>query len=536
MRISYKDLGLACLSAALLILSFPSFDFGALAWAALVPLLIALDGKRPSQAFVLSHVAGVIFYVGVLFWIWSVPAWNLLDEFLIGGIYLALYVSLWGLGLNWIRARTALPAALIAPVLWVTLEYVRSHLGFLAFPWMLLGHSQYLYPFLVQLSALTGVYGLSFLIVLATVAIADAILHRPNARFAPNGRSILRRIPLSLVAAAALLLLTSLYGLAVLPRGGSGESLSIALVQGNIPQEQKWDGRHREAILERYAGLTRLAARQAPALIVWPETAVPGDLGHDQNLQRRLGRLAVETKTPLLVGAAENAKFTTKKLEDKFYNSVFLISTDGRVEGQYRKMLLVPFSEYAPLRDLVTWPKAIVSGAGDYVPGDRYTLFTVGPATFGAVICWEAIFPNFVREFVNRGARFLVVATNEAHFRETAAPYQLLAMSVFRAAENRIAIARSANTGISALIDPFGRITHRLRGAAQKELFVEGVLVGAIAVSGSSTFYTRYGDVFAVLQVAGSAILLLLALSLPRLANGRRASPKGSRLPQAVGQ
>jgi apolipoprotein N-acyltransferase len=138
---------------------------------------------------------------------------------------------------------------------------------------------------------------------------------------------------------------------------------------------------------------------------------------------------------------------------------------------------------------------------GDYVPGDRYTIFPLEQTHFGAVICWELIFPELVREFVRRGARFMVIATNEAWFGETAAPYQLLAMSVFRAVENRVAIVRAANTGISAFIDPFGRITERLQSADLRELFVEGVLTSEVPLAEGQTWYTRHGDMFAFLQI-----------------------------------
>jgi apolipoprotein N-acyltransferase len=186
---------------------------------------------------------------------------------------------------------------------------------------------------------------------------------------------------------------------------------------------------------------------------------------------------------------------------------------------QYKKVALVPFGEYAPLEKFFTWPKAIVADVGTYLPGDRYTVFSLGGVPFGTVICWETIFPDLVRQFVKRGARFMVVATNEAQFADSAAPYQLLAMTAFRAAENRVAVARAANTGVTALIDPFGRVTHRLRGPDQRELFVEGVLTGDLPIHEAGTFYTHFGDVFALLQL----VLCLAILAYAGL--GRSAWP-----------
>jgi apolipoprotein N-acyltransferase len=512
LQISYRDLGLACSSAVLLILSFPKFDVAALAWVGLVPLLVALEGKGLKEAFLLSYMTGLAFFAGIFYWIWLVDGFKLIDYVLLGVVYVPQYVTLWGGGLNWLRKKTGLPAALIAPPLWVTLEYIRSHASFLSLPWMLLGHSQYHYHSLMQITSFTGVYGLTFLIVLVNAAIAEAISYVRQRSPGLITASALRRSPLiSLMVASFLLIATSLYGLLVLSKGLAGERLKVALVQGNIAQERKWDSSYRQTILDRYAGLTWQAAQQAPALIIWPETAVPGDVQHVPELQQKVGQLAIDTQSYLLVGSAEHAKFTNRGLRGKYYNSMVLVTPEGRIALEYRKIALVPFGEYVPLMDYVTWPKAIASAMGDFLPGDRYTLFTMGRATFGAVICWETIFPDLFREFVKQGARFMVNGTNEAWFGQTSASHQLLAMTAFRAAENRVPIVRAANTGISAVIDPFGRITERLRGPDQKELFVEGVLIGDLHLSHDATFYTRHGDVFALVQIAVCTVLLLRA-------------------------
>ena len=155
------DLGLAALSAILLVLSVPKFDLSHLAWVALAPLLVALDGKSVPRACGLAFVTGIAFFAGLFYWIWAVPAYNVFDELLLA-TYLSPYIGLWGLAVNWIRKRTGLGIALVAPPIWVTGEYVRSNLGFLSLPWMLLGHSQYSHPLLLQMTSVTGVYGLSF--------------------------------------------------------------------------------------------------------------------------------------------------------------------------------------------------------------------------------------------------------------------------------------------------------------------------------------------------------------------------------------
>lgn len=514
LKISYRDAGLACLSAGLLLLSFPKFDLSILAWVGLVPLLVALEGKSLRRAFFLAYLAGLIAFLGISYWLWAVPDYRVIDGILLC-LYLPQYVSVWGLTLNWIRKRTGASLALAAPPLWVTLEYIRSHLSFLSLPWALMGHSQYSHPTLIQISSITGVYGLTYLIVLVNAAIAEVMISLRRGPPEPLSPLLVARwFPASLIIAGVLLAATSFYGLSVLSRGIDGRRITIAAIQGNIPQDTKWNASYQQLILDRYAGLTHQAAQQRPALIVWPETAVPGDVRHRPELQRKVAEVAIEAKTHLLVGSSEYAKFSDRRFEGRYYNSMFLFEPDGKIAGQYRKIALLPFGEYEPLNNVFHWPKAIVSSVGKFLPGNEYTVFRVGDTSFGAVICWEIIFPDLFREFVKRGARFIVNGTNDAWFYE-AFPYQLLAMSTFRAVENRVPVVRAANTGITAFIDPFGRIEPRLRGPGQKELFVEGFLVGTIALSDERTFYTRFGDLFAFLQIAACAVLLLYSCLRP---------------------
>lgn len=511
-----RHLGPALLSGVLLTLSFPKFDLGALAWVGLVPLLLALNGKQPIAAFLLGFSTGVIFFPGIFYWIFWVPDYNLLDHMLLAS-YLSCYFGGFGLAVAWIRKRTHLPMVLTAPPLWVASEYLRAHASFLTFPWLLLGYSQYLYPSLIQITSWTGVYGLSFLMVLINALGADALRSWRHPRELPNISSLSpRSLAVSVLVVSSLLLFTYVYGRSVLSQPLPDDRIRIAVVQGNVPQQAM----NRTAIMDHYAMLTRKAAQGAPVLIVWPETAIPGDVKHDPNLKRKIDMLAIETEKFILVGSSEYAKFSNGKvpardLKGKFYNSVLLLTPDGRIEGEYRKIVLVPFGEYEPLQDIIRWPKAIAASFGSMVPGESYTLFSMDGRRFGAVICWEVMFPDIFREFVRRGAVFMVSATNESWFGPTAAPYQLLAMTTIRAAENRISIARAANTGVSAFIDPYGRITDRVRDAAGRDLFVEGVLLHDVHVSQSRTFYTRYGDVFAFLQIALSAALLVRGVKGP---------------------
>jgi apolipoprotein N-acyltransferase len=505
----------ACLSGGLLVLSFPPLKLGVLAWVALVPLLVVLDRRGPWGALALSYVAGLVFITGSFYWIWWVPGYNVLDEALLG-FYLALYIAVWGLGVAWVRRRIAVPMALVAPALWVALEYVRSNLSFLGLPWMLLGHTQHLSIPTIQIASFTGVYGLTFLIVLVNVALAEMVIHASRRRTA--GARV--RLPLgALLSAGLLLTATWLYGLGATRERPAGQRIAAALVHTSVPRDHKWDMAQRRSILERHEALTREAARTAPQLIVWPETAVPGDVQHHPPLKQRVSQAAREANTMLLVGSSEHAKFTDRRLVDRRYNSMYLFSPAGEIVGHYRKITLVPFGEYEPLNGVIRWPKAIATAMGSLLPGDRHTVFTLGSVPFSAVICWEIVFPDLVRRFVGSGARFIVNASNEAWFAGSAMPDQMLAMSVFRAVENRVAVARSSNLGISAIVGPSGRILQRFTGSPATGGPPEGVLSGEIPLGVSGTFYTRHGDVFALGCLVASVVILA-----------------GARFPTAVGR
>ena len=506
--VATKSLLLSVFSGSLLILSFPNFDLGVLAWVALVPLLLAIEGKGPLQGYALGCSAGVAFVLGMSYWIWTVPTFKLLAGVL-AGFYIAQHVAVWGLGVCWIRRRMALPLALVAPCVWVAVEYLRSHVGFLSLPWLLLGQSQHASLALVQLSSLTGVHGLSFLIVLVNTAIAQALLDAGRRMRQPVAtREAAIRAPRAAIIAAVLVIGAFVHGAVVIARYRDADTTKVAIVQGNIAQDRKWDRRHRQSILDEYGRLTREAATQRPVMIVWPETAVPGDVLHDPALRDKVAALARETATHLLVGSSEYAKFSDKALRNKHYNSMVLFAPNGEIAGYYRKMMLVPFAEYEPLPGRVAWPRTVVPAFGAFVSAVDYTILRAGPARVGATICWENIFPDLVREVVKRGANVIVNATNEAWFGETAAPRQFLAMSVFRAAEHRIAVVRAANTGISAFIDPLGRVVGRVRNADGKAIFVSGVLVADVPLTTTRTFYTRYGDVFAAGPLAAVGLML----------------------------
>jgi len=307
--------------------------------------------------------------------------------------------------------------------------------------------------------------------------------------------------------------LTLGYGQMTVSRPIAGKEVKVAVVQGNIEQSKKWDLKYAAFIMNTYTNLSREVSKKQPALIIWPETATPGSISRRQKLYRQVSRIATETGAHLLLGSSQHQKFRKKNSKKfKFFNSAFLIPPEERAKKQrYDKIRLLPFGEYLPLKGTIPWSWIKVPDVGSYTPGKVYTIFEVPAFRFGVTICWESTFPDLVREFVKKGAQVIVNMTNEAWFGKTAAPYQFLSATVFRAVENRVYVVRSANTGISCFIDPFGRIVDRVKDAQGRDIFVRGVLTGSVIPSDSKTLYTRYGDLLVWLSFICSGVFLLTA-------------------------
>jgi len=499
-------------SGVLLWASLPFLSISSCAWVALVPLLLLIAACGTAGACALSYLAGWIMFAGLFYWIPVVPAFSW-SGYLLLVTYLATYFGLFGLLLTVLHRRTGATLSLLAPPLWLALEYARGHAGFLGASWMLLGHSQFEHPILLQISAVTGAYGVSFVVVLVNAACADWILSCSRCRRSWRpARAGYRRARVSLGMAAGTVALCVLFGVIRLNAPSMGGLLRVSVVQGNIPQAHKWEPAWRERIVERHVEFTRQAADDRPALIVWPETSVPGDVVHDAQLRSRMADLARETGSYLLAGSASQAKGEDRTLVGKKFNSMVLLAPDGTLTGEYRKVLLVPFAEYAPIRQAALWVQEQGAPWQDMVAGSMPKVLSAGSVKIGTPICWENIFPELFRQLAAQGAHLMVNATNEAWFGESSASEQFLAMSVFRAVENHVAIARAANTGISSFIDPYGRVTGRLAAPNGKELFVEGVLTQDIPLTTERTFYTRHGDVFVMTQAVACLSLCLWAL------------------------
>lgn len=504
---------LVAVSAILLVLSFPNFNFEFLAWIALLPLLLALEKTGPLKSFLLSYLAGILFFLGTVYWLIHVT----LPGMIAVALYLALYFGIFGLAVSHMFRRQkeiSRPLSFILlfgiPAAWVALEWIRSHI-LSGFGWCLLGHSQSLNLPVIQMADVTGAYGVSFLIVIVNTSIFLTIKELKKRDY----------YLLSFGIAMIIVFFCVAYGTYRLRNIFTGETLKVAVVQGNIPQAKKWDENFRNSIMDKYEALTNLAGRQGADLIIWPETSVPGFMDTEPDLEMRVRSLAGSIHTPLLVGAPREGERGSS-----YYNSAFLVGADGSVIERYDKIHLVPFGEYVPAKWIFSFIENFApSPIGDFAPGKRFTVFnffvkrsanyknlnirSLKKARFSCLICFEDIFPDLTREFVKRGAVFFVNMTNDAWFGKTSAAYQHAQASVFRAVENRVNVVRATNTGYSCFIDQKGRITAAVESNGES-LFVDGFKIHDIVLTNTRTFYTLHGDLFAYI-----CMLLTIAFLLP---------------------
>ena len=477
-----KYLG-ALLTAVLLILAFPRFNFVWCAPVAVAPLLVAVAVEpRPWRRFLLGELTGVVYWFGVCYWIEAVLArygglttalaWLAFALFcLIKALHTAIFAIVAGILM---RRWWAAPAV---AALWVAIEATHGSLGF---AWLALGNAGVDMGLPMRLAPLTGVYGLSFVFMAMATALALAILKRPR------------------VQLMWLLPLPFLIFLPPLPDARRGHDTAV-LIQPDISEDTQWTP---ESVDRMQRNLVALSLRavlsggsEHPALVAWPEVPAPLYYDEDPRLRFYIDGLAREANTYVLAGVVGHTPQNTP------LNSAILVSPEGRIVTQYDKVNLVPFGEFVP------WPfdfvKRITTEAGDFTPGHRVVVSPIGEHKLGTFICYESVFPNFVRRFVADGAEVLFNISNDGYFGKSAARLQHLEIVRMRAAENDRWILRATNDGITGTIDPAGR----LRGTLP--LFVESASRTGFTYLQGRTFYTRAGDWFPILCAAATAGLLI---------------------------
>ncbi|MGA6926355.1 MAG: apolipoprotein N-acyltransferase [Desulfosarcina sp.] len=491
--------------------SFPKMGVSGLAWIALVPLLIALRGLTPAEAFRTGMVFGLIHYVTLLYWVvltmhnyGYLPWWQSFALLILLAAYLALYPGLFA----WMvirLCRTPAHLILLAPVLWVALEYIR---GFMltGFPWGLVGYSQFNRLNIIQISDMFGVYGISFLVVLVNAAGYVLLLFAAQKKWIAHQarrRDAVMAVGLPLFLIGLTLIYADTRIQAVDRSAAQAGSIRVAIVQGNIDQARKWDPAFQIATTRKYVDLTLSDPARDAELVVWPETATPFYFGASPKLTRLVSDAVRQAKVHLLVGSPSVEGDAQRHT---YYNSAYLVGPDGRATGRYDKVHLVPFGEYVPLKRLLSFVGKMVAQVGDFSSGEKGRTLAWGAnrPPLGVQICFEVIFPGLSRSLVKNGAGVLVNLTNDAWFGKSAAAAQHFSMTVFRAVENRRSLVRCANTGISGFVDPAGRIVERT------DLFEDAVVVRDVTALTGTTVYTQIGDLLPL------ACLLVIGLLMGR--------------------
>ena len=513
----------AIVSGVLCTACFPPFNQGWFCWIALTPLIVAIwfsgkDSKRRwLRDLLLGYVAGIVFFTGTFSWLGSLG--TLFENFWLHGLslllslYLAVYFAFWSWFAGLIRPTgfvtswRNLLAAFLAASTWVVHEWVRGWM-FGGFGWNGLGVALHANWPVIQIAEFTGVTGLSFLIAFANVIavttpirlVLEARTHRMRPHWDLN---------LTMLAIIGLFVLG--WRVAQSPR--PSKTIRVAAVQANVPQQQKFDPQFTRKIFDQFARLSEIALTSSPPadLLIWPESSMP-DPVRDENSEsyQFVTDFSASTKTDLLLGTID--------VEDGHdYNAALLVSDGGRKMQIYRKVHLVPFGEYIPLRHSFPLFAAVASKwvQGDFDVGDDYTIFSLTNADVqvAPLICFEDTVGELTRQFVLKGANLLVDVTNDGWFLHSAGSHQHLANAIFRCVETRRPMVRAANTSVTCFVNELGRVTQILRDDTGST-FTEGVLTGEVNVPRDRqlTFYARHGELFA--KCCAAVTLLAIAVVL----------------------
>lgn len=488
-----KRVVLPVFSGVLYFLAFPFFDLWLLAWVFAVPLLMAVEGAPTRQAVLSGLTAGLVAWAGVVYWIALVMStYGGMSPFTASLLLLLLlaYLSLYFAAFSWAASRFGASryAAFILPGIWTGLELLRSYAVFSGFPWALLGHTQLPFSALAQIAELGGVFLISAVVMAGNVAIYQAL----KRQYAP------------LVCTAVLVVACTAFGLWRLIGGPfEGQPLKAAAVQANVPQDQKWKPEKVDTILETYLSLSREAIAEGAGLVVWPETACTFYLFRHLPQTLKVLDLSRGNQVDLLVGSPAYD-------DGRFYNRAYLLR-DAKIEGTYDKVHLVPFGEYLPLAGLLrNYFSGLTAEVGDFSAGD-----VVDPVEdLGVLICFESIFPGLSRELCGKGARLIVNMSNDAWFKTWSTPEQHLQQACFRAIETRRWLVRAVNHGISAVVDPYGKVVQRIG------LLKEGMIVQEVARIDTMSIYVRFGPLLPGLWAALSIIAALTLHKLSAKAKG----------------
>jgi apolipoprotein N-acyltransferase len=517
---------LAIASAVLQVVIFPLPNLYMLCWIAITPLLVALLRSRrpdtlqlegavkllpasPSQGFLLGYLCGILWYCGNCYWVYStmkqyggISAAGAAGLLLLFSLYLGLYLGFFGLAITLLARWSQRAALVLSPVIWVAVELARTRIS--GFPWDLLGITQVDNIPLSRVATVAGVYGVSLEIMIVNAAFAAGLLvHRSR-----------RKSLLFAAFAAAILLQVGRWT----PAPKFPVARTALLVQANIPILDSADWT-RQYFTDTLAELSKLSLNspvgQHPSLIAWPESPAPFYTG-DPLFRTAIGQAATSSRAWVVAGSVgiENAKISPQR-PTEIFNSAELVSPGGEFVARYDKVHLVPFGEYVPFKDWLSFAGGLTKEVGDFSRGRSRTPLQAGDESLGVFICYESIFPNEVRQFAKNGARVLVNISNDGWYGDSGAYAQHLQQARMRAVENARWLLRTTNTGVTAAIDPYGRVTQT---APRK---IRTALLVSYSLNDRTTFYTRHGDWLGYLCAIISVGALVIALTPAR---GRRTA------------
>lgn len=497
----------ALASGVLLALSFPRYGHPALAFIALVPLYVALSGwngqpgRTPGvtagRGFRLGLIAGFIHFAGTVYWTGATvqtfgglpwPVAVFVTGLLV--LYMATYVGLASAAAAIFIRQFGFVGLALAPAAWVATEYTRGFL-FGGFPWIPLGNTMVTLLPIAQLASLAGVFGLSALVALI------------NAGFAATALAVGRARVVAFAGTVLLIAAVSVWGGQRLAdnRLTEGVPVRVGLIQGNIAQVDKWNPARAGMIVDRYLQLTRQAVANGAEFVVWPESSTPFFF-QDEPGAEVVRALVRQLGTPLLLGSDEVERGPDG---DQYYNSAFMLDPAGATAAVYRKMHLVPFGEYVPFQRALFFVGPLVEAVSAFTAGQRVTMLPVREHMVSTAICYEVTYPSQAREAVRQGSELLTTITNDAWYGESSAAYQHFEMAAMRAVEQGRYLVRAANTGVSGIIDPYGRVLIRTR------LFETTAVVGEARFVQARTLYARIGDLVALMATVVTVLALGVA-------------------------
>jgi apolipoprotein N-acyltransferase len=490
---------LALVSGVALALAYPTFNIPLLGWIAPALLIVAVLGERPRFAFFLGLLQGAVFYGLSVPWIYTVmrqygplPVVQAGAVFALVIVVTSFFRAAFAAIVAWLGKDALEKACLAAPFLWVAMEFGLTHLPAIGFPWNLLGYVATGNLVFVQLTAVTGIFGLS-LVVASYSALAAWVALQMSLRKQAGMNAW--------IGTNAALIVIAFVGPRFIPAAPADHVAH--LVQTNFPvalnYPSDWMQVHARE-MDQLEEISISAARKNPGIVVWPEVPAPFSL-QEANFLARAQRIARGAGGGFLVGVIDEKPLGNGQLGVS--NSAALLGPNASLDFIYDKMHLVPFSEYVPWRSWFFFARELTGLVGDFVPGTQYKVGKISGGPFSVYICYEAIFPNEVRRFTQAGAQLFINISDDGWFGGSGAPEQHLAMARVRAVENRRWLLRATNTGVTVSVDPYGRIVARLPANTR------GELDAPYGFRSGLTPYARWGDWLPWLCVLAVLVLVL---------------------------